>query len=267
MDIENIIKSKSEEEKQKINKMLESGYIECEELTKEDLINCLSSAKVNLNGMFSSCLNLTEINFTNFNETTIFSKSKKIDDMITFFNNSNTFTTFTFKNNLITFDTLKKIKKLQFNIENFNYELPLEFKIKIYCSDKTVIEKDVIPFNYNGLFNEFFKLDDKIKSLFKVSNKNNVIFYSCTYSNKSFEIGNDLKLEKNKDYHINKESNIVLNKKFIKNENILAKYQPTTEAFEIDINKMVSKVELIINNDLLKISDQLEKKIEVFLYD
>ncbi|MGL5716655.1 hypothetical protein [Cetobacterium sp.] len=267
MDIENIIKSKSKEEKEKIAKMLETKVIDFTSLTREDLINCISGAKVNLNDMFSNCSNLKTINFSNVNEATIFAKSQKIDNMISYYNNSNTFTTYTFKNNLVTFDTLKKIKKLQLNIENFNYELPLEFKIKIYCSDKSVIEEDIVPFNYNGLYNEFFIPTEKIISTFITSNRNNILFYSCLYTNKKFEIGNELDLEKNKDYSFNKEGKILINNKFIKNENLLIKYQPTTEAFEIEINKMVSKIELIISNDLLKVEDQLEKKIEVFNYD
>lgn len=267
MDIENIIKSKSKEEKEKINNMLQTKVINFTSLTREDLINCLSVAKVNLNDMFTNCSNVKYINFSNINETTIFAKSKKIDEMIEYYNNSNTFTSYTFKNNLISFDTLKKIKKLQFNIENFNYELPLEFKIKIYCSDKFIIEKDIVPFNYNGLYNEFFIPEEKQQSLFKIANKNNVIFYTCVYNNKRFEIGNEIDLEKNKDYSFNKDGYLVINNKFIKNENLLIKYQPTVESFEIEINKMVSKVEIIVNNDLLKVSDQLEKKIEVFMYD
>lgn len=257
---------KTDEEKTKIKKALSNKQLKIDKLNIEDLINTLSCAKNNLNEELRKVLNY-KIDPYNVNIYTsiIEAKNNHIDNLINLYNNSNTYNKIKFKNNIIDFSSITTIENIKLEIEGFDYSIPLEFNLIFYTYDGEIITKEILPYDYDGLYNEYFLLSEKNKSIFPVANKNNIYIYSCTYTNKKFEIGNELKeLKKNVDYSYDLNGYLILDNERIHHKEIIVKYQPNQNSFEIPLNKRCRKIELEIINDKLNINDKFNKELVLF---
>ena len=257
---------KTDEEKTKIRSALTNKQLKLDNLTIEDLINTLSCAKNNLNEELRIVLNY-KIDPYNVNIYTsiIEAKNNHIDNLINLYNNSNTYNKIKFKDNIINFSTITTIEKIKLEIEGFDYSIPLEFNLIFYTYDGEIIKKEILPYDYDGLYNEYFVIDEKNQSIFPVANKNNIYIYSCTYNNNRFEIGNELtELKKNVDYSFDFNGYLIFDKDRIHHKEILVKYQPNKNSFELNINKRCKKIELEVINDKLNIQDKFTKELVLF---
>lgn len=257
---------KTNKEKTKIKSALTDKQLKLDNLTIEDLINTLSCAKNNFNEELRKVSNYNiETYNANIYTSIIDAKNKHIDNLINLYNNSNAYNKIKFNNNLIEFSTITTIENVKLEIEGFDYSIPLEFNLNFYTYDGEILKKEILPYDYDGLYNEYFLLSEKNKSIFPVANKNNIYIYSCTYGNKKFEIGNELtELEKNIDYSYDLNGYLVLDNERIHHKEILIKYQPNKNSFEIPINKRCRKIELEVLNDKLNINNKFTKELVLF---
>lgn len=256
---------KTDEEKNKIRYALTNKQLTLDNLTIEDLVNTLSCAKNNLNEELKRVLNYKiEPYNANIYSSIIDAKNNHIDNLINLYNDSNTYNKIKFKNNTIEFSNITTVEKIKLEINGFDYSIPIEFNLIFYTYDGEILKKEILPYDYDGLYNEYFKLSDKTKSIFPIANKNNLYIYSCSYTNKKFEIGSELELKKNTDYSFDLNGHLIIDNDKVKHKELLVKYQPNQNSFEIDINKRCRKIELEIINDKLNISDNFVKELVFF---
>lgn len=258
---------KSDEEKKDIVNYLNTKQLYINDLTLESMTNVISSAKNNLNEELKELMQYKS-DFINSRIYTsiINAQNEKINKLIDMYNQSNSYNKIQFINNVINFSSITTVDNLKLEIENFNYDIPINFELILYSYDGEMIVKNIIPFNYSGLYSEYINIDyDEPISLFSVSNKNNIYFYSCTYNEKGFTLGSEIKLEKNKDYAFDKDGKIVFDKNSMQHKEILIKYQPNENAYEItDIFKRLYKIELTVNNDKMNLNGKFKKRLVMF---
>lgn len=257
---------KTEEEKNKIKSSLMEKQFKIDAFNIEELINVISCVKNALNDELQKSLDY-KIDPYNLNIYTsvIQAKNNHIDELIKLYNNSNTYNKLRFKDNIINFSSITTIEKIKLEIEGFDYSIPMEFNLIFYTYDGEVIKKEILPYDYDGLYNEYFLLSEKNKSIFPVANKNNIYIYSCNYDDKKFELGNELtELEKNIDYTYDFNGYLVFDKEKVQHKEILVKYQPNQNSFELAINKRCKKIELEVVNDKLGIQNKLIKELVLF---
>lgn len=258
---------KSEQEKQDIVNYLNTKQLYINDLTLESMTNVVSAAKNNLNEELKELMQYKS-DFINSRIYTsiINARNEKINKLIDMYNQSNSYNKIQFVNNVINFSNITTVDNLKLEIENFNYDIPMNFQFVLYGYDGEIITKDIIPFNYSGLYSEYINLSlDEPKSIFSAANKNNIYFYSCTYTDKGFSLGTEIKLERNKDYSFDNNGHIVFDKEIMQYKEILIKYQPNENAYEItDILKRLYKIELTINNDKMNLNDKFKKRLVMF---
>lgn len=258
------LRIKSPEEKLKIEKWLKlEEEIKIEELTKEELINCLSCCKTHLNEELKFCMTLgTTVIKKNLYKNLIKAKKDKITKLVEIYNDSNLFNKIEFKNNVIIFDNPKSLGTINLDIEGFNYNYPVNFKIKFYFADKTYEERKVIPFNFNGLFSEYLNLKETNKTFFKIGSDKHVYFYSLIYNKIDFSLGTELDLKLGTDYTI-EDGFIVIENKGLLEKGLMIKYIPKSNYYQVTLNKKIIKIELIPINDFLSVSDFFKKRLVI----
>lgn len=267
MDIEQYLVFKSDKEKKDIINYLNTKQLYIDDLTLESMINVVSSAKNNLNEELKELMQYkSDFIKSRIYTSIINAKNEKINKLIDMYNQSNSYNKIQFTNNVINFQNITTVDNLKLEIENFNYDIPMNFQFVMYSYDGEIITKDIIPFNYSGLYSEYIDINlTEPKSIFSVSNKNNIYFYSCTYTEKGFVLGNEIKLEKNKDYDFDGSGKLVFDKNVMQYKEILIKYQPNENAYEItNILKRLYKIELIINNDKMNFNGNFKKRLVMF---
>lgn len=258
---------KSEKEKRDIINYLNTKQLYIDDLTLESMTNLISAAKNNLNEELKELMQYkSDFVKSRIYTSIIDARNDKINKLIDMYNESNSYNKIQFINNIINFKSITTVDDLKLEIENFNYDIPMNFQFIMYSYDGEIITKDIIPFNYSGLYSEYINIkSDNLKTIFSVSNKNNVYFYSCNYTNKGFSLGSEIKLQKNKDYSFDNSGRIVFDKDIIQHKEIIVKYQPNENAYEIkDIFKRLYKIELIVNNDKMNVNEKFKKKLVMF---
>lgn len=260
-ETEKILSIKSNEEKEKIKEWLTTKKIAISNLTKDELINAVSCGKSILNENLEFCSKLTKFSINSFQASSIKAKNKKIDEIINKYNNSNSYNKIIFNDeNCIFFDYPTYLETVKLDIEGINFNIPIEIKITIFLLNGQTIEKFIIPFNYNGLYQEFFKAEDT-KSLFKVGNRENIYFYECIYNQNGISFGTEKKYSKENEYDFDDEGKLVFNRKIIGDLGLILKYQPSENAYEIDINDKVVKIKLEFVDDFLGINKGMKKRL------
>lgn len=261
--MEAFLNFKTKKEKDDIIKWLTLKQISCDEITIENLVNIISSCKNNLNEEIRYCSELTDFkNNDTLYKNIIYAKNQKISNLIDMYNDSNTYNKIMFKDNVIKFSKTTFIKKIKLDIENFNYDIPIQYKIVFYTYDGEIIEHNIIPYNYNGLFNEYLPKNID-KTTFKVANKDSIFVYNCIYNYKGFTLGKELKLKRKLQYDFDN-GYLIFDRNKIDDEEIFVKYQPNEDAFEFDINKKIVKIELKVMNDKLDSDKKYQKKLVMF---
>lgn len=266
-NIEQYLVFKSEDEKKDIITYLNNKTLYINDLTLESITNVISAAKNNLNEELKELVNYESDFFQNRIYTSVINaKNLKINNLIDMYNQSNSYNKINFVNNLVNFKNITTIDNLKLEIENFNYDIPISFQLVLYCYDGEIISKNIIPFNYSGIYTEYINLkENNAESIFSVSNKNNLYFYSCSYTNKGFTLGSEIILEKNKDYSFDKNGKIIFDKNIIQYKEFIIKYQPNENAYEINnLLKRLYKIELIVNNDKMNVNENLKKRLVLF---
>lgn len=266
-NIEKYLVFKNEKEKKDIIQYLNEKKLFIDDLTMESMINVVSAAKNNLNEELSELANYKSDFFQNrIYASIINAKNQKINNLINMYNQSNSYNKINFKNNIINFNNITTIDNIKLEIDNFNYDIPINFELIFYCYDGEIIKKNIIPFNYSGIYSEYVDLSDpNPQSIFSVANKNNLYFYSCNYSDKGFSLGTEVFLSKNKDYSFDSNGRIIFDKNKMEHKQIIVKYQPNENAYEINhLLKRLYKIELIINNDKMDINENLNKRLVLF---
>lgn len=256
----NFLLSKNEKVKKKIVRWLSNKKIYCNEMKIENLIDIISACKVNLNEEISYCISLGEEEKpNNLYSSLIKAKNIKIDKLIDLYNESNTYNKISFRQNQIVFDRVTYLKKIQLEIDNFKYDYPISYKIEFYSYDGSKEEYNIIPYNYQGLYTEFFP-KEKNKSLFKIANKHNIYIYNCIYNENGFSIGGQLKLTYNKEYGFSN-GHLMLDRNLIPYNDIFVKYQPNENSFEFNIDKKIKKIQIVPIYDKLKIDQKIKKRL------
>ena len=253
---------KTDKEKSDIKKWITEKEISCDYINIENIINIISCCKTNLNEEISYCLNLQNTKKNNNLFTSIInSKNKKIDNLIDLYNNSNSYNKIYFNDNKIEFSKTNFIKSVKIEFDNFDYFYPISYKMIVHTYDKTIYEYDILPFNYSGLYSEFFD-EEKNESTFKVSNKNTIYIYNCIYNNDYFQLGTELSLKYNYHYTF-KDDYLILDRELITDKQLVIKYQPGENSFEFDLNKKIVKIELKAIDDKLNIEKKIKKKLVI----
>lgn len=258
---------KSPEEKAHILSYLNDKKLFIDDLTIESLINVVSAAKSNLNEELKEIANYKpDFTINQVYSSIINAHNKKINKLVDLYNNSNSYNKINFKDNVITFSNITTINSVKLEVDNFSYDIPIQFELIFYTYDNEIIKKNIIPFNFSGIYSEYIDLStsEMPTSVFSVSNKNNLYFYSCSYSQNKFQLGNEISLEYNKDYSFDKNGKIVFDKEECEHNEILIMYQPNENAFELDIFKKIYKIELIPINDKIEINHMLKKRLVFF---
>lgn len=259
---------KSEKEKQDILNYINTKKLYIDDLTLESMTNVISAAKNNLNEELKELMQYkSDFVQSRIYTSIIDAKNEKISKLIDMYNQSNSYNKMQFVNNVIVFPNITSVDDLKLEIDNFNYDIPINFQLVLYSYDGEIITKNIIPFNYSGLYTEYINMNEQSqpKSIFSVSNKNNIFFYSCIYTNKGFTLGSEIHLIKNKDYSFDNNGNIIFDKEIIQHKEIIIKYQPNENAYELrDIFKRLYKIELIVNNDKMNINEKMKKRLVMF---
>ena len=94
-----------------------------------------------------------------------------------------------------------------------------------------------------------------------IDNKENIYFYSCIFNDKNFKLGNELNLKYNTDYSF--ENNKLYFSENIKHEEIIVKYLPSFNSYEIHVNKKVRTIELVALNDKNGIDLKIKKSLVI----
>lgn len=254
---------KSKDEKNKILSWITEKKIECDNMEIENLVDIISCCKTNLNEILTYCMGLQNVEKNNqLFSAMIKGKNKKIDNLIDLYNNANTYNKIYFNNNKILFPKTTFIKSLQIEFENFDFFYPINYKMYIYTYDQMILEYDILPYNYSGLYSEYFD-KDKNESTFKVANKNTIYIYNCLYNEKGFQLGEELKLNYKKQYGF-KDDHLILDRELIPYNDLVVKYQPGEEnSFKFEINKKIAKIELEAINDKLSLDKKIKKKLVI----
>lgn len=261
--MQNFLNFKSEEERQKILNWITSKNITCDSMNIENLVNIISCCKTNLNEEISYCINLPDLNnkLNNLYVSSIKSKNKKLDGLVDLYNSSNTYNKINFVDNIINFYKTTHINKIKIEFENFDFFYPLSYKMNVYTYDQIKLIYDILPYNYYGLYSEYFD-SKKDKSIFKVANKNTFYIYDCVYNNNGFQLGEELSLQLNYHYGF-KDDYLILDRDLIKEKDLIIKYQPAENSFEFAINKKIIKIELEVINDKLNLDKKIKKKLVI----
>lgn len=255
----------SDNEKDKIKKWLSTKKIEIDEITIDEMINSMSSLKQLLNEEISYCSMLSDIDFNiNLSSALISAKETKIDKLIDIYNNSNTYNKTKFnEKNEINFEKITTLKKVSLEIDDFDYETPVKISIIFTTHDGEIITKDIIPYNYNGLYKELIKTSEFTTTKFKVANKDNIYFYTCEVGKDYFVMGKEIKLTLKKDYDFDLDGRLVFVGSRLSNQHIVMMYQPNENAYEIDINKKITGVALNFENDITGFVKNKEKRLVI----
>lgn len=261
MELNKILKVKSEIEKTKIKSWLSTGNIIIDLLTREELVNAISSSKQLLNEILNVLKSKKTDDYVfNFKVNSIKSYNNKIDQLIDYYNNSDMYNKIKFTDNNINFSIPRLLEEINLEIKNINYNYPIDIKLKFTKDTSEIYEEYVIPYNYNGIYQEYFNTT-KNKTLFKVSDISMLYFYSCTYNSNGLNVGNILDYKLNKDYFIDENGFLFFDRNIIGNNEIIIKYIPAYDGYDIKINGKISKVEMIIENDFLNIVTFSEKNL------
>jgi hypothetical protein len=259
-----LINLKSTEEKEKLLDWLGKEQVTLTEGTKEEIADGISCFKNFLNNELKVCENLVDVETnTNYFISLLNAKNQKIDKLVDLYNESNTYNKIKFVDNAITFDKITTIETIRVEIDDFDYLYPIGFTISFTTFDGEIITKDIIPFNYNGLYNEFINLSETVQSTFKVANRKDIYFYSCEYNEKYYSLGSELTLVKGKHYDFSTDGYIVFDTDVLSDNQIIMKYQPNENSFELEINKKIVSVALTPVNDFLSISDTYTKRLVI----
>ena len=260
--IKDFINLKSKEEKESIEKQLLNKKLELKSLTIENLIDLISIAKTNLNSEIDDFLKVEKADaLNNLFINIIKAKNEKIDKLVLNYNNGISNNKIDFKNNKILFENIKQINKVKIEIENIETDINLSYLLKVNTFDGESLSYNIIPYNHDGLFSEYFELIKKNKSNFEITNKENIYFYSCIYNNKIFKLGNELNLKYNKDYSF--ENNKLYFSENIKFDEIIVKYLPSFNSYEVNIDKKIRTIELIALNDKNGIDQKIKKSLVI----
>lgn len=261
-NIKKYMQLKTQEEKNDIERQLLSKTLSIEKFSLENLIDLISVAKTNLNNEIKDFTSISLDDFNNNLYTSVIkAKNKKIDKLILDYNQGIFNNKIKFENNKIIFDTIRQINKIKLEIDNFAYDIPIDFIIKINCYDGESIRQKIIPFNYNGLFSEYFNLNESNISNYEINNKNNIYFYTCHYNNQIFKLGNEIQLKEEIDYGF--EDNKLYFNNDLQYRELLIKYIPSYKNYELDINKKVKSIELLPINDKKNINFNLIKRLVI----
>jgi hypothetical protein len=260
--IKDFMNLKSKEEKELIEKQLLNKKLELKNLNFENLIDLISIAKTNLNNEIDDLLKLDKKDtLNNLFINIIRAKNKKIDKLVLNYNDGISNNKIDFKNNKILFENIKQINKVKIEIENIETDISLSYLLKINTFDGESLSYNIIPYNHDGLFSEYFELIKKNKSNFEITNKENIYFYSCIFSDKIFKLGNELNLKYNVDYSF--ENNKLYFSENIKHDEIIVKYLPSFNSYEINVNKKVRTIELVALNDKNGIDLKIKKSLVI----
>ncbi|MGL5712404.1 MAG: hypothetical protein ACRCX2_05240 [Paraclostridium sp.] len=252
-------------EKEKIKKWFNEKEIAIEAITIEELSNSISCLKQLLNEEIKFCSNIVkpEVN-KNLSSALITAKENKIDKLVDIFNNNNTHNKTQFlENNKITFEKITTIKKASLEIESFDYETPIEINLVFSTNDGEMLSYDVIPYDYNGLYKELVKIEEFSSSKFKVANKDNIYFYTCEFGEDYFVMGKEITLQRKKDFDFDFEGRLVFLGTRLSKQNLVIMYQPNENAYEIDLDKKLTSVELFIGNDFTGFTKNKIKRLVV----
>ena len=268
MTTEEYLIFKSPEEKKDIINFLNNKQLQIKDLTIESLINIISCAKSNLNEELKKLVAYKPDFINNQVYSSIIdAKNNKISKLVDLYNNSNSYNKLLFKDNTINFSNITTIDSVKLEIDNFSYDIPLNFQLVMYAYDGEIIYRNIIPFNFSGIYSEYIDLknSESSSSLFTVSNKNNIYFYSCVYTKDKFELGRELNLKYNKDYSFDKEGHLIFDKEQTEYDEVVIMYQPNENAFEItNLLKRLYKIELIVDNDKIDINRNFTKRLVLF---
>lgn len=260
--IKDFMNLKSKEEKELIEKQLLNKKLELKNLNFENLIDLISVAKTNLNSEIDDFLKLDKKDTLNDLFINIIkAKNKKIDKLVLNYNDGISNNKIDFKNNKILFENIKQINKVKIEIENIETDINLSYLLKVNTFDGENLNYNIIPYNHDGLFAEYFELLKKNKSNFEITNKENVYFYSCIFNNKNFKLGNELNLKYNTDYSF--ENNKLYFSENIKYDEIIVKYLPSFNSYEVNVNKKVRTIELVAINDKNGIDLKIKKSLVI----
>lgn len=259
---------KSEEEKKDILSYLNEKKLYINDYTLESMTNVISAAKNNLNEELKE-ISMYKSDFINNRIYTsiIKARNNKINNLIDMYNQSNSYNKIQFVDNKINFQSITTLDNLKLEIDSFNYDIPVNFQLVLYSYDGEIIQRNIIPFNYSGLYSEYINLKESEvpQTIFSVSNKDNIYFYSCNYTENNFSLGNEIKLTKNKDYSFDSNGRLIFDKNTVQHSEILVTYQPNENAYEItDLVKKLYKIELIAINDKMNINVKLKKRLVIF---
>lgn len=263
MAIKDYINLKTKEEVDLIEKQLLTKRLEIPEIYLESLIDVISCAKTNLNEEIKDFIELENPPLkTNLFLSVLEAKNKNIDKLVANYNKS------IFDNkieidetNRKIFDNITSIGKLKLEIDNFNFDNPITYTIRINTYDGEIINYPIIPYSHSGLFKEYFNISEKEVSEFEVTNKENIFFYSCRYDQNGFVLGNELDYKYDKDYFFH-ENKLVLSEK-IRDKEIIATFIPSNTAYEITVNKKIRSIELLPINDKQNIDKRLKKRLVI----
>lgn len=260
--IKEIMNLKTKDEKDEIERQLLTGTLEIDTFSLENLLNLISVAKTNLNSDIEDFLKLEKKDkLNNLYINVIKAKNKKIDELIYKYNDGIIFNKLELKDNKVFFDNITQIKSIKLESDNYKTDFNLSYVIKITTYDGEIINSNIIPYNHNGLFGEYFDLNKNIISSFEITNKDNIYFYSCSFKKNEFKLGNELNLKFDEDYSF--ENNKLYFSEKVKHEEILVRYLPSFTSYEIEVNKKVRKIELIPLNDKKGIDKNIVKRLVI----
>ena len=263
--VEYFLKITNNKKKQKIKTWLKEKRISIDEITLSDLCNSISCLKQLINEEVKYCSTIIkpEVN-KNLLAALITAKENKIDKLVDIFNNNNTYNKTQFsEDGKISFKKITTIKEASLEIENFDYECPVTITLVFNTNDGEVIASNVIPYDYNGLYKELVQVKEFSKSRFKVANKSNIYFYSCDFGDGYFQMGKEIKLTQGKDYDYDLDGYLVFLGSRLDDQNILIMYQPNENAYEIQIDKKLISVELVIENDFTNFTKNKIKRLVI----
>jgi hypothetical protein len=264
VDLERIIKIKNSSEKQQISDWISNKEIELEDISIKSVINAVSAAKSLLNSSLQQCLNLTEEQYqSNFYVQSLESKKNKVDGLIDLYNDAQLYNKYVFTDEVITFDYPTYISTVTLEIDSFNFSLPINFTLKLWDHSGNVTESKIIPFNYSGLYSEYVDLDTTSTLRFPPSVYSSLYFYNVIYSADGFSVGNVMTFTNGAEYEISNDGTLYFKRESIGNTDLLVKYQPSYNGFEIDVNKKIIKAELVAENDFTNIAPGYTKRLVV----
>ncbi|MGL5716497.1 MAG: hypothetical protein ACRCXX_14270 [Cetobacterium sp.] len=264
-DTEFYLSLASQKSKDTIRKWLISKDIQIEEITLDEMANSISSLKQLLNEEVKFCSQITVDDFgLNLSSALIVAKENKIDKLIDIYNSSNTYNKTQFNDrDEIDFSKITTLKVASVEIDDFDYECPVGINIIFTTHDGEITSKNIIPYNYNGLYKELIEVEEFASSKFKVANKDNIYFYTCEVGDGYFVLGKEANLTIKKDYDFDISGNLIfLGNKYAKQKLVLF-YQPNENAYEIEVDKKIISVALEITNDFTGFMKKKTKRLVV----